>query len=381
MLKWTTILAGIAGAAMGIYVVSTQPSPSDQVKPPPASPPSVNPFAHGIAAAGQVEASSRNVAISAPEPGLVVAVHTSVGERVKAGDPLFELDTRLLKAELGSAQAAREAARAQAAVAEARLARARAQPRPEEIPPLQAMVERAEAFLADQQQQLDELTTAGRGAAATQMEIDRRRFAVEMARAERTRAQADLALKRAGAWQADIQVAEAEVEQARAGVRQAEAAIAALTIRIDRLIVRSPIDGTVLKRNVEPGQYASTGSGGGAAQASAVVGDLRSLRVRARVDEEDAPLLRDGARAAARVRGLTAETIPLTWMWVEPLAQPKIDLTGSNIERVDTRVVEVLFQIEGTPKSRLFPGQVVDVYIQTEGEGQGRGGGGGGGGA
>lgn len=367
MLKWTTILAGVAGAAMGIYVVATQPSPSDQVKPPPASPPSVNPFAHGIAASGQVEAASRNVAVSAPEPGLVVAVHKNVGEQVQAGDPLFELDTRLLKAELGSAQAALEAARAQVTVAEARLARAKAQPRSEEVPPLQAMVARAEAFLADQQQQLDELTTAGRGAAATQMEIDRRTFAVEMAKAERTRALADLALKRAGAWAPDILVAEAEVAQARAGVRQAEAAISALTIRIDRLIVRSPINGTVLKRNVEPGQYAATGSGSGGAQASAVVGDLRSLRVRARVDEEDAPLLRDGAKAAARVRGLTAETIPLKWMWVEPLAQPKTDLTGSNIERVDTRVVEVLFQIDGTPKSRLFPGQVVDVYIQTDG--------------
>ena len=57
--------------------------------------------------------------------------------------------------------------------------------------------------------------------------------------------------------------------------------------------------------------------------------------------------------------------VPLKLVRIEPYARPKTDLTGSNTERVDTRVVEVLFQIEGTTKSRIFPGQVVDVYIQT----------------
>lgn len=362
MLKWTTILLGVAGTAMGIYVVSTNSRPEDQVRPAPASPPSVNPFGRGIAATGVVEAQTRNLNVSAPEGAVVMQVFKQVGERVKKGEALFELDTRVLHAERERAQAALLSARAQLAVAEARLARWNASPRQEELPPLEAAVNRAKAHLRDQQQMLAELSTAGQGMAASGNEIDRRRFQVEVAQADLAAAEAQLALVRSGAWSADKSVGQAEVQQAQAGVKEAEAAIRAIDLRIERLTVSSPVDGVVLKRNIEPGAFAATGPG---VPAAIVVGDISTLRVRARVDEEDAPQLRDGAPGAARVRGLAAETIPLKWMWVEPLAQPKTDLTGSNTERVDTRVVEVLFQIEGTPKSRIFPGQVVDVYIQT----------------
>lgn len=363
MLKWFTILLGVAGTAMGIYVVSTQKTIEDEKAPPPAAPPSVNPFSHGIAATGQIEAMTRNVAVGAPEAGLVVAVHKQVGELVNAGDPLFEIDGRLLRADLRNAEAALESAKAQVAVARAKFARMKAMPRPEEVPPLQAAVARAKANLVDRTKQLEDLVSAGRGQAATPTEIDRRKYAREMAEAELTEAEAQLSLMRAGAWVEDTSVSEAEIQFAQAGVKQAEAAIEAIKARLDRLTIRSPVTGTVLKRNIEAGQYAATGP---AATPPMIVGDIRTLRVRARVDEEDAPLLKDGSPGVARVRGITAETIPLKWMWVEPLAQPKTDLTGSNIERVDTRVVEVLFQIEGSPRSRLFPGQLVDVYIQTD---------------
>jgi multidrug efflux pump subunit AcrA (membrane-fusion protein) len=364
MLKWITIMLGIAGAAMGIYVVSTQTTIEDEKAPPPAAPPSVNPFGRGIAASGQIEANSRNISLGAPEAGLVSKVFKKVGETVAPGDPLFEIDGRLLKSELTNAQAALEVAKAQVAVAEARLARMKAMPRPEEVPPQEAAVMRAKANLLDQEKQLSDLVDAGRGMAASPTEIDRRKYARDMASAELIQATASLNLLKAGAWDLDKLVSEAELLQARAGVRQAEAAIEAIQFRLERLTVRSPIQGTVLKSNVEPGQFAATGP---SALAPMIVGDISVLRVRARVDEEDAPLLRDGAPGAARVRGVSAETIPLTWMWVEPLALPKVDLTGSNIERVDTRVVEVIFKIEGTPKSRLFPGQIVDVYIEAAG--------------
>ena len=58
-------------------------------------------------------------------------------------------------------------------------------------------------------------------------------------------------------------------------------------------------------------------------------------------------------------------TYPLTFVRVEPYVVPKKALTGANTERVDTRVIEVIFEITGTTTFRLFPGQVVDVYIEA----------------
>jgi HlyD family secretion protein len=60
-----------------------------------------------------------------------------------------------------------------------------------------------------------------------------------------------------------------------------------------------------------------------------------------------------------------AETVKLTMLRIEPLAQPKTDLVNTPTERVDTRVVEVVFTLAEPAKSRLFPGQVVDVFIDA----------------
>jgi hypothetical protein len=98
------------------------------------------------------------------------------------------------------------------------------------------------------------------------------------------------------------------------------------------------------------------------------MGDLSSLHVRAQVNEEDAPLLREGARGVARVRGPARIELPLRMLRIEPLAQPKRQLTGDFSELVDTRVVEVVFEADASsmPRgSRLYPGQIVDVFIET----------------
>ncbi len=347
MIKWLTILVACLGLGVALYAVATEGQ--DRVVPPaPAAPPSVNPFARGIAAAGTVEAASRNIAIAPPEGGLVAEVFAPVGGSVKRNDPLFRLDTRLLEAELVRARSAEVASAA-------RLARLKAQPRAEDVPALEAAVARATAQLADAEDQLEDTRRAATSQAVSASEMSRRSFAVDVARAELRQNDARLKLVQAGAWGPDVAVAEAELSQAQAEVQS-------IQLRIDRLTVRSPIDGVVLKRNIEPAQFVST------AASAMVVGDLSTLRVRARVDEEDAPLLRDRARGVARVRGVESESLDLRWLWVEPLAQPKTELTGATVERVDTRVVEVMFEITGRARARLFAGQVVDVFIDASGE-------------
>ncbi len=65
------------------------------------------------------------------------------------------------------------------------------------------------------------------------------------------------------------------------------------------------------------------------------------------------------------VSGDFALTIPLAMVRIEPLAIPKTQLSGATNERVDTRVVEVIFEVQGSPKVTLFPGQLVDVFIDV----------------
>lgn len=349
IVKWLSIVVAVAGTGVAIYAVGTQ-GQDKPPSPPPLAPPSVNPFSHGIAASGSVEAASRNIPIGPPEAGLVVEVSAQVGEHVAKGQPLFRLDGRLLEAELVRARAQLEAA-------QAKLDRLKAQPRPEQLPPAQARVKELEESLADLQAQLDRWNAVTDRRAIPEEEFTRRQFAVRMASARLAQARADFDLLKAGAWTADIAVARAEVDQAGADIR-------AIEMRLERLVVRSPIDAVVLKRSLEPGQYVMAAATA-LNSAPLVIGDLSSLRVRARVDEEDAPQLRDGAAARARIRGVKAEEVDLKMIRVEPLAVPKQDLTGTTVERVDTRVVEVLFEIRGTPKARLFPGQLVDVFIDA----------------
>ncbi len=348
MWKRPTILLSAAGLLTAIFVVAT--AKENRPRPAPEQPPSVNPYTAGIAAIGVVEPASRAVAVAAPEAGRVVEVYAMVNQDVEAGDPLFRLDGVPLEADVLRAEAA-------LAVALAEVRRAESWPRPEDFPPAEAEVTEARARLADAEQRLANVTAARVSGGASEDELSRQRWLVESLRAALAAAEARLARLRSGTWTEDLTVA-----RAIAAAREVD--LAALRLRLDRLTVRSPLAGRVLRRNVEPGEFARSDDAG--TRAPFVVGDLSRLHVRALVDEEDTPLLREGAGATARVRGPIDTHIPLRMLRIEPIAVPKTQLSNASTELVDTRVVEVVFEAAPTPGSpTLYSGQVVDVYIES----------------
>jgi ABC-type Fe3+/spermidine/putrescine transport system ATPase subunit len=126
------------------------------------------------------------------------------------------------------------------------------------------------------------------------------------------------------------------------------------------------VDGTILQVNVRPGEYVATVPG----QALVMMGSLRPLHVRVNIDEEDIPRLRLGAPARAKLRGdARQEEIPMTFARLEPYVLPKTSLTGTNIERVDTRVVQLVYAIDPETKlvreKKVLVGQLLDVFIDT----------------
>src|SRR5215831_416099 len=207
-------LLALAGAGYAVFTVAQGSKPA-QVAQPVADPPRP-PFNTYIAGSGILEAMDRNVAIGSPLPRLVLEVPVKVGDEVDAGAELFKLDDRDLKAEAEVRRAALQSARS-------RLDRLKASPRPEEVPPAEARVVAAEAQLADFRNQVALWESVADKRAVTVEDLQRRKFAVQ--------AQEALALLKAGAWKADIEVAEAEVASAAAQVQQAETEIARLTVR------------------------------------------------------------------------------------------------------------------------------------------------------
>jgi multidrug resistance efflux pump len=300
-----------------------------------------------IAGAGLIEARRENIPIGAAVPGVVWEVFVKIGDQVKAGDPLFRLDDRELQAQLKVRGAALAAAQAQ-------LHRALAAPRAEDVPPAQAAVEEAKAKLDDAESAMARTEKLFNRQMAPASDFDKDRFAYFSARAALARAVADLEKIKAGSWKEDIEVA-------RAAVQQAESELESIRIMLDRLTVRALADGEVLQVNVRPGQFAALAW----REPMIVLGDVNRLHVRVDIDENDLPLFATHARAVATLKGRPNIRFPLEFVKVEPYVIPKKSLTGDNSERVDTRVLQVIYALPDERPIQLYVGQQMDVYLQA----------------
>lgn len=337
-------LLAAAGVALAIWtaVQSARPVPPAR---PVAEPPKPE-YPRKISGAGIIEASSRNIAVGTHLSGIVSRLFVTVGTRVQEGDPLFALDDRRHRADLAVKQAALLEARA-------RHSRLKKAPRPEQLPIARAMVREAEAALEDLRFQLKVVEGVSDPRAVSVEDLNKRRYAVEAAEARLARAKADLLLLEAGSWEADVAVAEADVARAEAEAQAAR-------VEIDRLTVRTFTPGEVLQVNVRPGEYAQSGT---LAQPLILLGNLDKLHVRVDIDENDAWRFTPGAPAVAYLRGHPETRTDLRFEYVEPYVIPKRSLTGDSTERVDTRVLQVIYSFE-RGKLQVYPGQQVDVYIE-----------------
>jgi HlyD family secretion protein len=292
---------------------------------PPPVPPPLTPFGYTVAGAGLVEPSTEasgtgNIAIGSQLAGAVFKVHVAIGQEVKVDDLLFELDPRLTEADL-----------------KVRLAN---------VVVAQAQVEVAEANWRLNEDQYERARRLRNQGAMAQQDYVAAEQAFQSARAQ-------------------LVLAKANVGQARAQVEQDKTTLALLK-------VRAPVGGTVLQVNVRPGEYVSTQG----AQNLILMGRLRPLHVRVNVDQEDLPRLVLNAPAKTKLRGdARQEEIPLTFVRLEPYVVPKTSLTGANTERVDTRVVQVIYAINPdhrlVKQKKILVGQLVDVFIEARPVGPG----------
>jgi HlyD family secretion protein len=304
------ILPFIALGALALGIISVVRSqPKHQATTPPSEPP-VSPFRQTVAAVGLVEASTENIAIGTPLSEIVCEVPIRVGQVVKAGQPLFKLDDRQLRAEL----AIREA--------DLRVAESR--------------VKVSEAVLTDAARQLSFAESLKDKTAISAEELARRRSAVE--------------------------TAQAQLEAAKAQVVAAGAQIQFVATQIERSTVSAPTNGTVLQVKIRPGEFATAGV---TATPLILLGRSQPLHIRVDVDEHEAWRVRADAKAEASIRGNADLKTPLAFVRFEPFVVPKRSLTGDSTERVDTRVLQVIYRVE-QDSLPLFVGQQMDVFIEAE---------------
>jgi RND family efflux transporter MFP subunit len=309
LLRYGSILAALAGVAGIIFISRLQAGREMPPASDPPLPPALKPAAQSVSATGILEALSENVAIGVPLPGLVTEVKIHVNDTVKKGDILFQLDDRDLRAQELSTRAKLEVAKAKITVSQAQLAKL--------------------------QSQLARLAAVNDERAVSRDDLENRKQ--------------------------DVAVAEAQLAAARAELLATESELQGIALLIERLTIRAPRDGTVIQANIRAGEYASTAP----KNPAMIIGEIGSLQVRADVDEQNATRIRPGQKGHASLKGDPSVTFPLEFVRVEPYVIPKVSLTGAGTERVDTRVLQVIFSLKRPENPPIYVGQQVDVFIEA----------------
>ncbi|MGZ5057633.1 MAG: efflux RND transporter periplasmic adaptor subunit [Methylobacter sp.] len=306
--KYTLPILAAAGFLFAAYTVinSNKPIPVAPAVAPPAS----APFKSFIAGAGIVEAKSRNIAIGTPLSGIVKTVVVKVGDKVKAGTPLFYLDDRDTRAEL--------------AVKLADLAKAK------------AGVNEALASVKDTKSLSDLAESITDRRAISSEELLRRRNA--------------------------LLINTTKLDSAKALVQQAEAALISTQTTLARLTVQASVAGEVLQVNIRPGEFAQAGA---LATPLLVLGNMDQLHVRVDIDENDAWRFDKNSKAVAYLRGNRNFKTDLVPAYVEPYVVPKKSLTGDSTEQVDTRVLQALYSFDRS-QLPVYVGQQMDVFIEAK---------------
>jgi multidrug efflux pump subunit AcrA (membrane-fusion protein) len=280
-----------------------------------------------VAGAGVVEPSSEIVDIGTAVSGLVTRLEVRPGEYVTKGQPMFTVDERSIRARI--AETSSMISEAQAAMVEA-----------------QASIGEARAAEGTARQQLGLYRSISDPAAVSRSEVVR-------AEGEATSAQERR------------EVAEARLQAARARLQSARAAQASARTELGRLTVRAPMSGEILAVNIRPGEFVSAGAPqGGNAEPYIRMGETRPLHVRIDIDEDEAVRLALGAPAFVSPRGAAGNQVRASFVRAEPLVVPKRSLTNSSAERVDVRVLQILYAL---PSSDVFRvGQQVDAFIPAK---------------
>ncbi len=351
-------ILGLTAGLIGAYVYGLRAAPQ-----PPLFNPAANPYARGIYAEGIIESyqnNGENINIYPNVSGTIVEIPMHEGQQVSKGTVLMRLDDSVQRATA-------EQLRSQAEAAHAMLEELRAEPRRETFEVSKAQLVYAQAQLKNAQDELAKQATSYQldPKSVSKYTLDDAINAEKVAAANLKVVRKQYELTKAGAWIYDIRNQERIYGADEKAYLSAQSLLAWYTLT-------APADGKVLAIRAAVGSYVGTqGTYDTYTQGFGpviVMGTSEEyIGLRCYIDEILIHRLNVGPQMRARmfVRG-TNVSVPLEYVRVQPYVSPKIELSDARLERVDVRVLPVIFRFAKPDTLSVYPGQLVDVYLSEK---------------
>ena len=319
----------------------------------------------GIVSTDDARVAGDLIDVSPEVGGRLVAVKVDVGDHVKAGAVLFQIDQRQLKASVAQAEAALALARAQLAAAQAQAKKAQRGPRAQQIQVAAANVARLDAqekLAGISLKRVRQLRASG---SASQQMVDKAAAQVEIATQAHEAAVHQLTLLRQGTRSEDKAAAAAAVQSAEAHVQVSQQALAKAKISFSDTVVTAPFAGVVVRRWRDPGDMANPGA------PVITLFNPRTLRIDANVEETNLSRVRVGdpvdiavdAYPGLHLKGRLATVVKATQSQFSAI--PSQGVSGSFIKV--TQRVPMRIHVEGNVPAAdaLLPGLSVEIRIHS----------------
>jgi HlyD family secretion protein len=286
-------------------------------------------IARSVVARGKIEPLSK-VEVKSKANGIIQALLVDVGDAVKEGQILAELDKEDLQAQVRGARATLEAEEANQQAAKAGEAKARIEAANPELEFARRDQERAQGLFKEKiasQQQLDDASRAY-----------------------------EVAQNRQKLLEATVQTAAAQVEQARAHVAAAKASLDRAEENLSYATIRSPINGVVLVRPTEIGDAVSSILNlGSAATLIMTLGNISSVYIKGDVDEADIGKAACGQHVRTKVESFPNESFEGVVKRIAPM--------GKELNNVTTFEVRVTIS---NPQGKLLANMTANAEIVLE---------------
>ena len=298
-----------------------------------------------ISGPGRVEPLSEDIKLGSELSGKLKAVYVEEGDQIRSGELLAELQNDDYRAQIGSAEA-------QVLAKEATLRKVLNGARIQERSEAMSSVREAEAVMNNARAEMDRHQKLFAAGVIAQEESERYAREYEVAKAKYEEAAQHHSLIDDQAREEDRAFAQADLQLARATLAEARA-------RYAKTLIKSPINGTVLRKHHRSGESVSNSST--VPDPILTIGDKVVLRVRVDVDETEVSKVHVGERAYVTADAFTGQRF---WGRVvrvgEQLGRKNLR-TDEPTEHVDTKILETLVELDdGT---QLPIGLRVDAFI------------------
>lgn len=294
---------------------------------------------NSVVASGTIEANE--VDLSFKIPGRVKEINVEEGDKIKKGDIVAKIDSGELEARFQQAEASLNQAKSAYEETKSLV-------RPQELKIAEANHNAAYANLENIKKNLERVKNLYKENLTSHQNLEDAETAYKVAEAQYQTAKENLSLAKEGAR-------ENFIERAREQVKKASAELKYAKVSLDNAVIRSPIEGYIVSKNVEVGEVINP------ATPVITIANLNKLFMKVYISEKDLGFIKIGQKAIVKVDTYPDRIYEGTITYISPEAE----FTPKNIQTKEDRsrlVFKTKIELEN-PALELKPGMPADVEI------------------